>query len=142
MGRNYHKNKNITIPLGRDSETLVDLIEDARRSGMSHQIGLFAGIRLSEYYRAIKQGRILPEGTAVYPTAAWGTPAAAAPNMPPAGHQNGNSNTLSPAQRNEPSASELAKLANRPEFIAASSEEVNDGDLAFFIENDEEDEDG
>jgi hypothetical protein len=143
MGRNYKRNKNITLAFPRDNETLQALIEDAASCGQSDKIGVFAAIRLAEYYKARRQGRILPEGASYsapypYPQAqAWGTLAAAS-STPPSLNGNGHHPA---AQSSGPSSAELERLKNRPEVVQAEgADDLGEDDLAFFME-DEEDED-
>ncbi|MDQ2888388.1 MAG: hypothetical protein M3Y39_20170 [Chloroflexota bacterium] len=135
MSRNYKKNRNIAMPLGRNSAVLRALIEDAEECNMSHQIGVFASIRLAEYYKARRQGRILPEGAgypASYPPVQpWAAPSSASP---PSRNDNGNGHYSL-----QQSASELERLKNRPEVVqAADADDVEASDLAFFIDDEEE----
>jgi hypothetical protein len=142
MTRNYKKNKNISMPLPRDSETLDDLIEDARDCNMSDKIGVFAGVRLAEYYKARREGRILPAGvsyqsllsalSAVSQTWAGATPAST-PSY--------NGYRSAPPSASGPSAAALERLKERPEIIqAAGADDLDEDDLAFYLEDDEEEE--
>lgn len=147
MARDYKKNYNITMPIPRNSEVLRELLADAGENNMLHLIGIFSGTRLAEYYKARREGRILPEGTR-FPAPylqppAWGIPAgdgAVPPAIPPpfqpgqrgsSGHQ--------PAQSDAPSLKELEQLKNRPEVIkAAGADNLDASDLAFFLEDGDE----
>jgi hypothetical protein len=153
MGRDYKKNKNITMPIDRNSQVLQDLIEDAEKHGMSDQIGVFARIRLTEYYEARKRGRILPEGAAIYPATPWATMAATAtpPVTPQYGgggnghHTNAAASVLhgnsSPSSSSEPSAADLERLADRPEVIELNTDDDDDDDgLSYFLDQEEEEE--
>jgi hypothetical protein len=140
MSRNYKKNKNITIPLPRDSETLQKLIADAADCNMSDKIGVFAGIRLAEYYKARQEGRILPEGAGYHSAAlfpqAWPASTTAVPSasLSRNGYQHATSSS-------GPSAAELERLKDRPEIIeAAEADELEEDDLAFFLDDEEDEE--
>ena len=123
----------------RDGETLESLIKDAQDCNMSHQIGVFAGIRLAEYYKAVREGRLLPPGmtSAMYPMMQpmWGQMAAQPPPSPTSYHQNGKQSS------NEPSAADLERLANRPETIDLNTDASNDGeDLSYFFDQEDNEE--
>lgn len=151
MGRNYKKNRNIVVPLGRDSETLKALEEDAERYEMSSQIGKFVALRLAEYYQLKRAGRILPEGATapaamlpygmgypLPPAGAWGTPAlvpsetsAPLPVQPAA-----------PRPTSGPSEEEIARLADRPQEVdLVDTTDLDDDGFDYFLEE-EEDDDG
>jgi hypothetical protein len=139
MARNYKKNRNITMPLARESEVLQALLADAEDCNMLHQIGVFAALRLAEYYKARRQGRILPEGVGYappyLPAQTWGAPGAMLQNVPPSG------NGYQRAPSNGPNVAELERLKSRPEIIQADqTSDLDADDLAFFTQDEEEEE--
>jgi hypothetical protein len=135
MARNYKEKRYVPIPMVRESELECDFLADAQAHNMQHQLGNFGSIRLAEYYKAKKQGRILPEGMTfpgmiAMPGAVW--PAMPFPTAP-APRENPAHSRLAPEQ--EVSPTDLERLRNRPAVI-----EVPEGgaDFSFFEDEDDD----
>lgn len=131
------------MPLERGSETLEDLLNAARDRGMSKQIGLYAAQCLAEYFKARREGRILPEGMTLYTVAVpsgmmppmFGPGAATQPAIATStsnNHQDNGSN-------NGTSSADLERLANRPEVIDLNPEDSDGDDLSYFFNQEDED---
>jgi hypothetical protein len=143
MGKNPQKYKYLDIGLAWDSWTLAQLEADAKMHQMDDQPAKLAAVRLTEYYRLVSLGVIVPGVSALTPAGAvGGPPALAAP--PPASasddaakrqqmtapHRRGSAPAMEPPTTAAGAGSTLEESDQAGENAAAA--------LDYFLDEDEE----
>lgn len=112
------KSQSFTVYLRRDSQVYADFLADTETSPIGHLPGTLIAVRLGEYYDAVREGRILPKGRVAQGQGATSTRKASLPEI---------------------NQEELSYLLDRPDVITGG-DEVADSDLAFFEDEDENEE--
>jgi hypothetical protein len=132
MARNYKRNRYHPTPIERGSELEQDFLADAKAHRMERLPGPFIALRLADYYRAVREGRLLPEGSA--PSfVAGSTHGSRVASMP---------NAETPVARPEPTVQpEPAVVATAPVVAETITASKGSGNFNFFFDDDE-DEDG
>lgn len=132
MTRNYQKNRYHPTPIERGSQLEEDFLADAKAHGMDRLPGPWIAIRLADYYKAVREGRLLPEGSS--PSFVAGT------------HF---SRVAPPPEREEPVAVPTITARSEPDVTVAPRPAVaetitatkGDGNFGFFFDDDLDDED-
>lgn len=134
MSRNYQKNRYHPTPIERGSELESDFLADAKAHGMARFPGPFIAMRLADYYKAVKEGRLLPEGSS--PSFVAGTHSS---RMAPLPEREASVAVPTITARSEPEAT--VAVASRPAVAETITAVKGDGNFGFFFGDDLEDED-
>jgi hypothetical protein len=132
MARNYKRNRYHPTPIERGSELEQDFLADAKAHQMDRLPGPFIAMRLADYYKAVREGRLLPEGSS--PSfVAGSTHGSRMASMP---------NAEMPVARPSPTVQpEPAVVATAPVVAETITASKGNGNFNFFFDDDE-DEDG
>src|SRR6266536_1127203 len=123
MGKNPQKYKYLDIGLAWDSWTLAQLEADAKMHQMDDQPAKLAAVRLTEYYRLVSLGVIVPGVSALTPAgAAGGPPAFAAPPSASASAAAKRQQTTAPHRRGSAPAIEPPTAASTGSTLEESDQ--------------------
>lgn len=132
MSRNYQKNRYHPTPIERGSELESDFLADAKAHGMARYPGPFIALRLADYYKAVKEGRLLPEGSS--PSFVAGTHSS---RVASSSEREESAVASTITARPEPEAAVASRLAVAETITAVKG----DGNFGFFFGDDLDDED-
>ncbi len=131
MSRNYQKNRYHPTPIERGSELEQDFLADAKAHRMAHMPGPFIALRLADYYKAVREGRLLPEGSTPSFVAGSVHGSRGALTLP------GEESTARPTARPEPEAA--IAVVERPIVAESITAVKGDGNFNFFFDDDDGD---
>jgi hypothetical protein len=139
MAKNPKKYRYLEVGLAWDSWTLSQLTEDARLHQMEEQPAKLAALRLTEYYRLVSLGVIVPGVTALQPKPTEPEVRASSNGTQrPAAMRNGKSTSVE--EQDQASRRSDAPEAVRENILLEESSDVGlnaDAALSFFLDEEE-----
>ena len=134
MARNYKRNRYHPTPIERGSELEQDFLADAKAHRMDRLPGPFIAMRLADYYKAVREGRLLPEGST--PSFVAGTHSSRLASTP---NREESAVRSESTARSEPEAA--IAVAPRPAVAETITAAKGGGNFNFIFDDDDDGDD-